>query len=866
MNAPALHPLQSLKSLLRDALRRNDIEPLAESLAGQHLPALGGDQHPAEVVYRALALPPVDPVFVDGVARALAALCHSQAEILGQSPEQASVVSASQQGPVPSPEPTLDSEILLFNILLLATLLPTNRALNLALKEFIALSLQSAALTSGHGRVARQLRKALILQQIDESLEGFWFDLIGETPAPHRLSSDRKADLLDAWEGLLWMPSAEEDRAAGRTPPIDRVERGLLALHKIAGGTADDLLILRYAVRQLDEAYPRSLEFWVERLGPRLSGWPQLLQDVVAERWPRLSDEGAEEFALPAGKAREAWQLLSQEVHNEIGIIVLRRDPTAWKRLWERLFFMGPAEGMPRQKWIAALQAIRFALEERHPQLHSDSPAIMEPDEASDERSADERRKPTRVDRLAAFERVTRAVTAIEGKLEVGDLRLARRFLDELIRDQEASADDPKLIVKTLCNVAASAAAAGELEWAQRLYEDARSRGVEDVVARTGLAEVLKAQDRLIEAETLYRDTVAQFPNNVFARNGLAEVLKAQDRRVEAEILYRETVTQFPNDVVARTGLAEVLKAQDRLIEAETLYRDTVAQFPNNVFARTGLAEVLKTQERFAEAESLYRETAAHFPNNVVVRNGLAEVLKAQEQFAEAEFLYRETTAQFPNDVFARNGLAEVLKAQEHFVEAESLYRDAIAQFPNDRVSRHGLANLLRLRGKLTEALQLVPEPAELRGLQDLYDLHLVGMIFLEQGDVSLAIAAFKRGLEGNPSRRSRQYFHGALALACLRQDRFEDAQRELAAAPEATPEVDALQLHALAGQGRTAEAKEMYSKVSGRILAFRKPTAHAVDKISISWGLRPNLDPRQPTSQEVDEVLAAEIEMLIAA
>jgi tetratricopeptide (TPR) repeat protein len=275
---------------------------------------------------------------------------------------------------------------------------------------------------------------------------------------------------------------------------------------------------------------------------------------------------------------------------------------------------------------------------------------------------------------------------------------------------------------------------------------------------------------------------------------------------------------------------------------------------------------VLKAQERFAEAEGLYRETAAQFPNNVFVRTGLAEVLKAQGRFAEAEILYRETAAQFPNDAVARNGLAEVLKAQGRFAEAETLYREVVVQFPNDRVSRHGLANLLRGRGSLGEALHLVPEPSELRGLEDYYDLHLRGMIFLEQGNVGLAIAAFKRGHEGNPPRRTRLYFQGAMAIARLSQGRFEEAQRELAAAPDDKPEVNALRLHAMAGLGQTAEAKRMYSEVSARILTFPKPTARAVEKISVSWGLRPGLEPRQPTPPEVDEVIAAEIEMLMAA
>ncbi len=1106
MIASALHALTSLKSLLADAVHGEDPGTLAECLQGSHLPALGGDQHPAEIVYQALALPPVDPEILEGAARLLAPLCHAQAAALRRMSTSALAIAGGGGRAVPTnapgQAPSPSEEALLFNLLLFASFLPTNGDLFSALQALLEAGLRPEAFTAGMGRSARQLRQALIVHQTDETLEGYWLGLMGEPPRLSRLPAERKGELLDAWTGLLWIPPVPEDREAGRVPSIERVEHGLLALHRVAGDTADGLSLLRYAVRQLDEAYPRSPESWATWLEPRFADWPQILRDVVAERWSRLGGEEAEDI-VPAGRAREAWRRLPAETREEIRAAVQGADPAAWQSLWEGLIFVAPPGGVPRQSWVGDLQSVRGALEERHPGLHRGQPAPPAV-EVPDQGSEFERKKPSRVDRLSAFERVSRAVAAIESRLAAGDLRRARRFLEDLVRDQEASETEPELIVKTLCNVAASAAAADELEWARSLYEDARMRVVDDpvpssglaevlkaqeryveaeslyratverfpsdVVARTGLAEVLKAQERYVEAEALYRETVVQFPSNAVARNGLAEVLKAQERYVEAEALYRETAEQFPGDVVARSGLAEVLKAQERYVEAEALYRETVVRFPSNVFARNGLAEVLKAQERYGEAEvlyretavrfpsdaiarnglaevlkaqerygeaeSLYRETVVRFPSNVFARSGLAEVLKAQERYGEAEALYRETAARFPSNVFARSGLAEVLKAQERYGEAESLYRETVARFPsnvvarsglaevlkarerygeaeslyretverfpsnvvarnglaevlkaqeqygeaealyretverfpsnvvaqsglaevlkvqerygeaealyretaqqfpsdtvarnglaevlrvqgrygaaealyretaeqspsnavarsglaevlkaqerygeaealyretaerfpNDRVSRNGYANLLRKLGRLDEALQLVPEPPDLRGLQDYYDLHLRGMIFLTEGDVSSAIVSFKRGLDSNPPRRMRPSYHGALAVARLRERRFEDAQRELAATSDDTPEYGALRLHAMAGQGRIAEAKEMYRGVSARVLTFRKPTARAVEEISLAWGLRPDLEAREPSAPEVEGVIAAEIEMLLAA
>ena len=235
----------------------------------------------------------------------------------------------------------------------------------------------------------------------------------------------------------------------------------------------------------------------------------------------------------------------------------------------------------------------------------------------------------------------------------------------------------------------------------------------DNVVARNGLAEVLKAQNRLNEAKVLYRETIERFPNDVISRTGFAEVLKTQNKLDEAEAVYRETIERFPDNVISRTGFAEVLKTQNKLDEAEAVYRETIERFPDNVISRTGFAEVLKTQNNLDEAEAVYRETIERFPDNVFARNGLAEVLKAQNNLDEAEAVYRETIERFPDNVVARNGLAEVLKAQNKLDEAEAVYRETIERFPDNVVARNGLAEVLKAQNNLDEAEAVYRETIE---------------------------------------------------------------------------------------------------------------------------------------------------------
>ena len=247
--------------------------------------------------------------------------------------------------------------------------------------------------------------------------------------------------------------------------------------------------------------------------------------------------------------------------------------------------------------------------------------------------------------------------------------------------------------------------AQGRFEDALAAYESIIKDFPANVFARNGKAEVLKAQGRFEDALAAYESTIKDFPANVFARTGKAEVLKAQGRFEDALAAYEATIKDFPANEVARNGKAEVLKAHGRFEDALAAYESTIKDFPGDGFARNGKAEVLKAQGRFEDALAAYASTVKDFPANEVARNGQAEVLKAQGLFEEALTAYEATIKDFPANVVARNGKAEVLKAQGLFEEALTAYEATIKDFPGNVVARTGKAEVLKAQGRFEEAL-----------------------------------------------------------------------------------------------------------------------------------------------------------------
>jgi len=244
----------------------------------------------------------------------------------------------------------------------------------------------------------------------------------------------------------------------------------------------------------------------------------------------------------------------------------------------------------------------------------------------------------------------------------------------------------------------------GELAACEAVYREAVERFPDALVARTGLGEVLKARGDLAAAEAVYREALLRFPDAVVARTGLGEVLKVRGDLAAAEAVYREAVEQFPGDAVARTGLGQVVKARDELLAAERVFHEAVERFARDVVDRPGLDDVWKARDRLVDAEKVERETVERFVDMVVARNGLGEVLKARGGPAVAEELEREAVERFPREVLAYTGPGDAVEAHGAMVAAEEVYREAVLRFPDNDVARSGLAAVIQVRARSPQA------------------------------------------------------------------------------------------------------------------------------------------------------------------
>ena len=409
------------------------------------------------------------------------------------------------------------------------------------------------------------LRTSLMAQQTDDRLVQQWMDQF--TQACKKLNNrDGRAQALTLWRALLLAPAS-----GGQEFDVERVRCAMeVALGSEQEAEDSRLMFVQIALQQMEQLWGGTPQYWRNVFAPETE-WPDAIKQIAEDLWPTPQDADAE--LSPEDHA--FWRQLGLSTRQRIRQ-AFRLGAEEWNQTFFDLFNDSVAD-------IQKLQNLRLHLQTINPTLSPQK--IQNAPEADEGYITDEfgNEKPQRqatLSNYAQYEQVTKQITDIERLLSKRDFDKARERYLQLIQRQQSSGTADKHLAMTTANVATLFLNSGYKDIAEELYRDAVSKFPNDVVARNGLADVLKAQERYAEAETLYRETVDRFPNDVVPSSGLAEVLKAQERYPEAEALYRETVGRFPNDVVARNGLANVLRKLNRLDEAEALLSGRLSSNP----------------------------------------------------------------------------------------------------------------------------------------------------------------------------------------------------------------------------------------------------------------------------------------------
>ncbi|RLJ19782.1 hypothetical protein DJ030_08450 [bacterium endosymbiont of Escarpia laminata] len=637
---------QRVRLDLEAMLQQHDADRLRGMLQGEGLPAIGSDIEPAEQIVFALEIPRFDANLARRLAHMTTPLVDEQSQAMQQQlAESAQAVASAGTSAATSEEISYwqDSRFL-FNLFLLAAALPREESLFDALNGFFEQGHKATGLADQGGRAALQLRRALCNQQTDDRLHDYWLDRLNDHTATW--NSGRRTELMDAWRGLLWHAQPSSDNG------FDPLNRGLLALHDTVAEQPQGFTLLRHALHRLEQAFPTSVgsRGLIQLIRPYWESWPQLLKETASSLWPGLEPKPLAAMPALPPELNQVWQALKPEQQRTLLAFVSAADAEGGKRYIEqKLSFDLPELGLPPQETRHRL----LDLEQRlwAPEA-SAKPKALESDPADWEKVETDSSQWGNVDRGAALEALSHALTAIEQRLARGDEAKARRFLADLIEQQRQQPLPDKLVhlAKTLSKAAGIVQGHGYLDWAEQLLREAMAANPNDEVAASGLADVLKARGELVAAEAQYRDNIARWPNNRVTRNGLATVLRKQGRVTDALRLLPEphAVQLTQQDLYDLHVRAILLIDLGRADEAHNLLErgSAIAQAPllQKCFERSLIMLELKLNDH----RSARRRLAAMPENVISLQLFRLHAAAAAVEETEARLLYTNLQADLP--------------------------------------------------------------------------------------------------------------------------------------------------------------------------------------------------------------------------
>lgn len=196
------------------------------------------------------------------------------------------------------------------------------------------------------------------------------------------------------------------------------------------------------------------------------------------------------------------------------------------------------------------------------------------------------------------------------------------------------------------------AAAAGQIDAALGLIEQAIAALPTLVEAHYNLGRLLHQRGELGRAENAYREAIRLRPDYAEAHDNLGGVLQAQGRLTDALASFRRALDLRPDYPAALSNLGTLLQDLGQVDEAIQAYRRALQLDPAFLQAAHNLGEVLQDAHRVSESIAAYENALSLDPTYADAHSGLAFALlrsgDLQRGWEEYEWRFRRADRPFP--------------------------------------------------------------------------------------------------------------------------------------------------------------------------------------------------------------------------
>lgn len=269
----------------------------------------------------------------------------------------------------------------------------------------------------------------------------------------------------------------------------------------------------------------------------------------------------------------------------------------------------------------------------------------------------------------------------------------------------------------------------------------------------TSLGDLYRRTGQLDPAEREYNEALALNANDARALTGLSSVFALRQDYVHAEELLQKAITLQPGNWLTITSYGTFLFSVGRYEDAASAYRQVVALDPENYQARTNLGAALTMAGDFAAGKELYEESLAirefrtAYSNLGVTYYYLGEFDKSVAMHRKAIELSPDETVKWINLADALYFDGQVAAAVDAFRRAATLGKARLEVDETDAVTLFLYAWALQMLGDadaarktITKALAIAPG--------DPYGLYYAGLIDVRAGRRESALKSLRLAVD----------------------------------------------------------------------------------------------------------------------
>ncbi len=290
---------------------------------------------------------------------------------------------------------------------------------------------------------------------------------------------------------------------------------------------------------------------------------------------------------------------------------------------------------------------------------------------------------------------------------------------------------------------------AGDVDRAERMYEDILRKNPKDVQARRFLGVLYRQRGRLAEAERELRRALAQMPGSAELHGEIGLTVGQMGRHGEAESMFLQALKLDPKSVEAYIHLGQLYAAQFNTERAVWAFRNAVRLNPGNAEAHGQLGQAYMNHGISTKAVEHLKIARQGQPDKPETLNALALALRMSGDLDGAIKAYEDVLRMRPGNVWPIAGLAEIYESMKEYERVVALIDPEIARgTPNPHIAAV-FARISKRIGRQQQAVELLRRQIANPNMQKKYRSMLamsLGQVLEDLGEYDDAFGAYKLG------------------------------------------------------------------------------------------------------------------------